>query len=297
MNLLNVDLNLLLALDALLRERHVGRAAAAIGRSQPAVSHALSRLRALFGDPLLVRSGRRMALSPRAETLREPLAAVLRGVNGLLSTPPFDPATVQRTFRVMMPDYIADLVMPRLMAELLCEAPGVRVEIAEWRGEKTLTPSFLDAIDLVISGWIDRFIGFHPEPLFEDEDVMAARAGRRIARYGSNLEAFLDAPHVAVVGPGERQDPVDAWLASLGFRRRIALSVPTYLLALRSVAESDLIAVAPRRLAVRLGPAIGVRFAPLPVAPGVDVMHMHAPAAAQSDPASLWFRGLVRASI
>jgi DNA-binding transcriptional LysR family regulator len=292
-----LDLNLLVALDALLREHHVGRAAAAIGRSQPAMSHALSRLRAVFRDPLLTQSGRRMVLSPRARALREPLAELLRNAGALLKTPEFDPASARRTFRVMMPDYVADLLMPALIARTLAEAPGISIEIAEWRGASTLTSAYLETIDLVVSKWLGRFTGFKPTPLFKDIDVIALRAGRRLHRPQADVEAFLQCAHVAVVGPGEVQDPVDSWLAERHLARRIALRVPTYLLALRAVAESDLVAVVPKRLVAKLKRPLGLREVGLPIDPGEDVIHLHTPAAADRDPSALWFHRLVRSTI
>src|SRR6202171_5630672 len=104
MNLTSLDLNLLVALDALLLEANVSRAAIRIGLSQPAASHALQRLRDMLGDPLLVRTGSRMELTPRAQALRGPLAQVLDQVRGLLIPDDFDAASSERQFRLMMPD-------------------------------------------------------------------------------------------------------------------------------------------------------------------------------------------------
>src|SRR5215475_4380197 len=109
MNLASVDLNLLVALEALIAEAHVGRAARRIGRSQPAVSHSLLRLRELLGDPLLVRVGSRMQLTPRALGLKESLPDMLERVRGLLAEESFQPATSSRRFSVLMHDHVADL--------------------------------------------------------------------------------------------------------------------------------------------------------------------------------------------
>src|SRR4051794_23197152 len=114
MNLNSLDLNLLVALDALLRETNVSRAAMRIGLSQPATSHALQRLRDLIGDPLLVRTGARMELTPRAQALRAPLAQTLDQVRSLFIPDDFDAAS-ERQFRLMMPDLAVELLMPRLM--------------------------------------------------------------------------------------------------------------------------------------------------------------------------------------
>ena len=138
MNLAALDLNLLVALDALVSEAHVGRAADKVGLSQPAMSHALARLRDLMRDPLLVRTGARMQLTPRAEALRAPLAQALDQVRGLFVTERFDPLTSRRRFVLMMPDLVTDLIMPALMARL-AQAPDVRLDVTAWRAPATIT--------------------------------------------------------------------------------------------------------------------------------------------------------------
>src|SRR5258706_1474647 len=123
-----VDLNLLPLLDALLTERHVTRAAEAVGLSQPAASRALGRLRALFGDPLLVRSGQGLALTPRAEAVRDPVRRALALVEGAVATPAtFDPAVARRTVRVKIDDYSELLLFPGLLERLTRSAPGIDV--------------------------------------------------------------------------------------------------------------------------------------------------------------------------
>ena len=118
MNLNSLDLNLLVALDALLLEANVSRAAMRIGLSQPATSHALQRLRDVLGDPLLVRVGARMELTPRAQALRGPLAQALDQVRGLFIPDDFDAARSERQFRLMMPDLAVELLMPPLMEKI-----------------------------------------------------------------------------------------------------------------------------------------------------------------------------------
>src|ERR1700730_10480213 len=130
MNLTSLDLNLLVALDALLLEANVSRAAMRIGLSQPAASHALQRLRDVLGDPLLVRVGARMELTPRAQALRGPLAQVLDQVRGLFIPDDFDAASSERRFRLMMPDLAVELLVPPLMAKITALAPNVRLDVA-----------------------------------------------------------------------------------------------------------------------------------------------------------------------
>ena len=119
MNLNSLDLNLLVALDALLRDANVSRAAMRLNLSQPATSHALQRLRDLIGDPLLVRNGARMELTPRARELRAPLAQTLDQVRGLFLPDAFDAASSDRQFRLMRPDLAVERLMPRLMGKIM----------------------------------------------------------------------------------------------------------------------------------------------------------------------------------
>lgn len=293
MNLSAIDLNLLRVLDALLREGHVGRAAARVGLSQPATSHALRRLRDLFGDPLLVQIGRRMVLSPRAEMLRLPLERVLQDIGGLIDPAPFSPETSRRTFRLMMPDLVGDQIGPLLVERLSSAAPGVHLQIVPWRGIDTLTGDFLSTIDLVISMWTGRFKGFERQSFCTDKDVLAVRRRHPAARRLSRLDGFLAARHIAVVGPGEREDPIDAWLGELGHVRDVVLTVPSYLLALRMVARSDLVAFVPGRLVASVGPGLGIGALRPPIDPGADTLFLHYPSRSAPDEASVWLRDVV----
>src|SRR5215210_7835459 len=132
MNLNSLDLNLLVALDALLKETSVSRAAMRIGLSQPAASHALQRLRDLIGDPLLVRNGARMELTPRAIALRAPLTQALDQIRGLFTADDFDAARSERHFRLMMPDLCVELLMPPLMEKVTKLAPNVTIDVVPW---------------------------------------------------------------------------------------------------------------------------------------------------------------------
>src|SRR5882762_2016001 len=164
MNLNALDLNLLTALDALLMEASVSRAAMRIGLSQPAASHALQRLRDLIGDPLLVRNGARMELTPRAVALRAPLAQALDQIRGLFTTDDFDAASSERQFRLMMPDLAVELLMPPLMEKITKIAPNVRIDVVPWRGPAIFTAEFARTIDIVISIG-NAFSGFHRQLL------------------------------------------------------------------------------------------------------------------------------------
>src|SRR3954462_1933807 len=247
MNLAALDLNLLVALDALLLEANVSRAAVRIGLSQPAASHALQRLGDLIGDPPLVRNGARMELTPRAQALRGPLGQALDQVRGLFIPDDFDAARSERQFRLMMPDLAVELLMPPLMEKITKLAPHLRIDVVPWRGPAIFTPEFARTIDLVISIG-NAFGGFHRQRLYTDSDALAVRRGHPAGARLKRRDAFLQARHVAVVIRGRNEDLIDEWLRARGIERRIALVVPGYLEALHVTARTDLVAFVPRRL-------------------------------------------------
>lgn len=292
MNLASLDLNLLVALDALLLEANVGRAAMRIGLSQPAASHALRRLRDALGDPLLVRAGARMELTPRAQALRAPLAQALDQVRGLFMPDDFDAARSERRFRLMMPDLAVELLMPPLMKKLDATAPGARIDVVPWRGPAIFTAEFARTIDMVISIG-DAFKGFHRQLLYTDADALAVRQGHPAGARLKNKDAFLKARHVAVVIRGQSEDLIDTWLQTKKLERRIALVVPSYIEALHIAARTDLVAFLPRRLIAALSKQLSLVTVAPPVDPGIDEQFMFYPTRAQMDPGSIWLRGIM----
>jgi DNA-binding transcriptional LysR family regulator len=292
MNLNSFDLNLLVALDALLLEGNVSRAAMRIGLSQPATSHALQRLRDLIGDPLLVRTGARMELTPRAQALRGPLAQALEQVRGLFIADDFDATRSERHFRLMMPDLAVELLMPPLMEKITKAAPNVRIDVVPWRGPAIFTAEFARTIDLVISIG-DAFSGFHRQLLYTDSDALAVRRGHPIGSRLKKRGAFLNARHVAVVIRGQSEDLIDNWLRSKGIERRIALVVPGYIEALHVTARTDLVAFVPRRLIGALAKQLSLTTITPPIDPGIDEQFMFYPTRAQMDPGSIWLRNIM----
>jgi len=293
-NLAGVDLNLLVALDALLIERHVGRAARRVGLSQPAMSHRLGRLRRLVGDPLLLRVGGGLQITSRAAALREPLSECLRAAQSVLALDSFDPATSTRRFAVMMHDHIGHLFVPELVKLLQRHAPGVRLDVLPWRSPFAMRTARLHAIDLIISCSEKALPQFEKEVLCEDTEVLVTRAGHPSARKLRRLESFLQASHVAVVGHGLDEDPVDEWLREAGVSRRIALRTPTYIQALHTVARTDLVAVVPSRLARSMTRSLPLECRQLPLDPGQYHEYVFYPTRTMHDAGSLWLRELTR---
>ena len=292
MNLAALDLNLLVALDALLLEGSVSRAAMRIGLSQPATSHALQRLRDLLGDPLLVRVGARMELTPRAQGLRGPLAQALDQVRGLFIPGEFDAASSERHFRLMMPDLAVELLMPALMQKIARIAPNVRIDVVPWRGPAIFNAEFARTIDLVISIG-DAFKGFHRQLLYTDRDALAVRRRHPERAKLRRRDVFLKARHVAVIIRGQNADLIDSWLRTKGIERRIALVVPGYIEALHVAARTDLVAFVPTRLISALAKPLSLSKVTPPLDPGIDEQFMFYPTRAQFDPGSIWLRNLM----
>ena len=292
MNLNSLDLNLLTALDALLREANVSRAAMRIGLSQPATSHALQRLRDIFGDPLLVRTGARMELTPRAQALRAPLAQALDQVRGLFVPEAFDAARSERHFRLMMPDLAVELLMPPLMEKVTRVAPNARIDVVPWRGPAIFHAEFARTIDIVISIG-NAFRGFHRQLLYTDSDALAVRRGHPVGAKLKRREAFSAARHVGVTIRGNAEDLIDTWLRTEGIERHISLVVSGYLEALHVSARTDLVAFVPRRLIAALSEQLGLVTVTPPLDPGIDEQFMFYPTRAQMDPGSIWLRRLM----
>jgi DNA-binding transcriptional LysR family regulator len=248
-----IDLNLLVALRALLSERHVTRAARLLGLSQSATSHALSRLRELYGDPLLVRNGRNLELTPRAVALLPQLARGLGELESSLRDPePFEPRRARFPLRVGAADYAQALLSGPLLSLLRAEAPGVALQITSY-------PDLLEQLEL---GTLD--LALHTQTklprvlaerqLFSDGFVCMLRKGHPALRKKRlSLQQYVALEHLLVSPGGTPGSFVDTELERRGLSRRIGLQVSSFLVAPQLVAETDLISTGPERLLRRTG--------------------------------------------
>jgi DNA-binding transcriptional LysR family regulator len=272
-NLLSgVDLNLLLALERLLATGHVGKAAAELGVSQPAMSRQLERLRGLLGDPLLVRVGRGMVLTARAEALLPLARTALEAVHAALRPPaPFNPLVAQGSFHLAIPDDVLAAVVLPLMEHLRTAAPrlDVRVRAMTRASLEALTRGTLDVAVLPdVRGMpglnAPDLSEFVVQPLFTDRFVVVA--ARRIPRL--TVQAWAARDHVLVTPAGESERGiVDGLLAREGLSRRVALTVPSFQQAALVVASSDLVATLPERAARLSGVPLALHPPPLPMPP------------------------------
>jgi len=298
--LAGVDLNLLVVLNALLCERHVTRAGTSVGLSQPATSNALNRLRRMFGDPLLVRTGPRMELTPRALALRDPVRAALDAIRAAFADlDAFDPATVKARIRISTTDHVLLVLLPELEQRLLEQAPGIALDIQQFGALDNLEMLGSDQLDMVIGLVPSRPDWTRARHLFHDEVLCLLRAdhpaleGTDGPEDALDLERFLAYPHLRVA---PRATHVGVMAEALSERRRdrhIACEVPDFLAAPFLLEKTELITVLSARVArrfTRLFP-LTTRRVPLPL-PGFDTdMVWHA----RSNGVHLheWLRALV----
>jgi DNA-binding transcriptional LysR family regulator len=249
MDLAGVDLNLLVVFDALMAERHVTRAGERIGLSQPAVSAALNRLRHLLKDELFIRRADGMQPTRKAEELAIPLRQALMQIQIALEPQTFEPATAKRTFKIATNDFAASILLPKLGAKLSQEAPGIDLRLIyadDALGMKMLEE---DAIDLAIAPFEAIAPPFERQHLLEPAGFLCVmRKDHPLVGKPLTLEVFAAAPQLLISRTGDATGFVDEILAEVGLQRRVAFTVPSFLLAPVILAETDYIAVLPRRL-------------------------------------------------
>lgn len=288
-NLRAIDLNLLVVLDALLHERHLTRAAARLPMSQPAMSHALARLRLLLGDPLFHRTRGGLRPTPHALALEAPLREVLAQVRRLLAGAVFEPAASRRAFRLAMSDYGASVALPPLMRRLRREAPGIDLEIS-YASRSGMIAGVADGqLDLALSVFGETPADIRRAVLFHEGFVCAADAGQGVP---STLDGYLARPHVLVAASqDQRAAEVDAALARLGHARRVALRLPHWATAPAALAGTDLVLTVARRTLDPAPPGVVVAPAPFAIAPLAFEMIWHE--RADGDAGLGWLRGLL----
>lgn len=261
------DLNLLVTFEALLVERNVSRAAARLGLSQPAVSAQLARLRDVFGDRLFLPAHRGVVPTARALELQEPLRAVLEEVRGVMRRGrEFDPVSATLTVKIAASDYVQCAVLAPFAVALRRRAPGIRIAALPLNGRVVGRQAELGDIDLAVMTPATAPALLRHRPLFDERYVCIARRRHPLLRRRLDLKTFLALDHV-VVSPrgGGFWGPTDEALAALGRRRRVVLSVSSFLVVPEIVARSDLIALLPERIARGSGRPLQVLKPPIAV--------------------------------
>jgi DNA-binding transcriptional LysR family regulator len=293
----SVDLNLVRVLDVLLDERHLTRAGKRLGLTQSATSHALGRLRRVFGDPLFVRTSRGLAPTARAQELAEPVRDTMRALERCFrAEETFVAASALRSFSIASSDYGSFVLAPKLLERLGREAPNVDLWLraADTAFEEQLARG---DVDLVVSparrGELP--VGIRSRQLYRERFVCLVRKRHPRVKKSIDLATWTSLRHVFIAPRGTPGGVVDETLAQLGKRRRVAMAVPHFLLAPHVVAGSDLVLTVGARVAEAFAKILPLRVLEPPVKlPGFEVrMYWHE--RHHRDPAQQWFRELVRA--
>jgi DNA-binding transcriptional LysR family regulator len=268
-DLAGIDLNLLVLFEAVVEERHVGRAAERMHVSPSAVSHGLGRLRRMLGDPLFLRTPKGVVPTARADELAAPIADVLARVRSVVATAqPFDPTTSNRRFTIGAPDASSAVFLPPLLDAIRRSAPGIDVRIrqllpspGEASAEGAWRSAFSDlearAVDVAIVPSDEIPARFARRTLYEEDFVVAVRAGHPFAK-DHTLARYCALPHLVVSLAGDPHGFVDQALAARGRSRRVGLTVPNFLFALAVLADTDLVSTLPRAFVSLHGARFGV---------------------------------------
>ncbi len=293
MHLWELDLNLLVVLDVLLDERSVTRAAARLGRTQSAVSHALNRLRDALGDELLVRDGRRMRPTARAEGLAESLPRALDLLGRSIATADaFRPVETTRTFRLAAPDFIGG-ALPELLAARGADAPGAQVEVM---------PPGRGAVRDVAEGRYDGFVappsvaeeGLRSVPLGASPWRVFGRRGHPAFRRWGRL-AWARTPHLQIRTSGRGPSPVTQAAEAAGLARSTGAVLPHFAMAPAVLTRTDLLLTVPE-IALR-GAATELVSRPVPFALAPMPLSLHRSAVLGNEPGVAWFLGHVERTL
>lgn len=294
--LARLNLNALVALDLLLEERHVTRAASRAGVSQSAMSHQLAQLRAQLDDPLLVRVGSGLVPTPFAEALTPRLRRALVDLEEAVRRPAvLDPATLRRAFVVATTDAFVPTFLDRLVARLSREAPGVDLSVVPY-DQARVEPLAHGEVDLVFAPLFDALVGCRSVRVFDESFAVLVRQGHPDVDGAIDLDTYVRLPHVLFSPQGEGPGIVDRVLADRGLSRRVAVRLRYLLAAPALVAASDLVCTLPASAAARLAEHAPLQVLPPPLPLPGFAMHLVWHERVHADPAHAWFRDRVRAS-
>lgn len=290
------DLNLLIALDALLDQLNVTRAAERLSLTQSTVSGMLARLREGLNDPLLVREGQRMIPTPRALELHPLVKAMLRDAEAILKPHVFDPAKADLTFTVSVNDFMLSAILTPFLKELRRGAPGIRLALVPMKIDGLEASMASGTIDLALTTSDFASLDLHQIPLGRTKYIGVARTGHPIHKERITVNRFISYDHVLVSPTGGGfYGPVDISLEMIGKKRKVAFSVPNFSVVPGLLTVDDLIAVVPDRLAITWGGALKTFKTPINVKSFETIVAWHK--RSHSDPAHQWLRRSISKSV
>jgi DNA-binding transcriptional LysR family regulator len=290
-----MDYNLFLVLTTIYQERSVGRAADKLFLSQPAVSHALNRLRDKLQDPLFIRQGRKMVPTEYCELIIPQVDAGLATLDGtLLKQQSFDASKVKRTFKIGCRDILEALFFPELIASIQMKAPGVRIRSI------SMEPKFLP--DALQNGELDIALDSlfaAPEhicntKLGNNGFVLLCRNGHPIVK-NCNLDSYLSFPHVVAALKDSDINLIDNALTAQNLSRNVVLRCENFYGAIQAICQSDLIMTTPESAAIQFAAHLPLSILPVPIELPDISMHLYWWKMAESDPATMWLRDSLQA--
>ena len=294
----NVDLNLLVAFELLMRERSVSRAADKMSITQSAMSHVLHRLRQQLDDPVLVKTTHGMQPTERALSLIEPVRKVLQEIEQLIRPPAsFDPAISQQRFVLAATDYLEFLVLPPLIERLVHLAPSVDIHVLRTESEFPIENLENNSVDMVLGFEVvlSAPARFRRLKLFDDRIACVVRADHPLAREQQlTLEKYLAANHMLISRTGTDTGIIDDWLAAQRLERRIGLIVPHFLSAALIVAQTDMVLSLPLRIGQQFTALAPLKILPLPFDLPVFNLVMIWHPLREKEPGQLWLRDQIR---
>ena len=293
MDLRDIDLNLLVVFNQLLLDRSVSTAADKLGLTQPAVSNALKRLRAVLKDELFLRTSRGMEPTPYALYLAEPVIYALNALQTALTTrDSFAPQTSTRNFQLAMTDIGEMYFMPPLMVALSKLAPNVRVSTVRPNAANLKEDMESGTVDLALGLLPNLQTGFFQRRLFHHKYVCVFRKGHPVAQSPMTLAQFTQLDHVGVVSANTGHSEVDGLLERAGIQRKMRLVVPHFIAVGHILQTTDLIATLPERFAQRCEVPFGLVSSPHPARIPDIAISLFWHAKFNRDPANMWIRQL-----
>lgn len=298
MNLAEFDLNLLVIFDAIYKEKNLTRAGQRLNLSQPAISHALNRLRSAFDDPLFVRHGYRMEPTPLTEELKENIKKVLELTERTLEDRgPFDPYRSTRTFHIGMQDYPMMVVLPKLLKSIKEQAPNIRIRTFHLTMENRKTALEDGKLDMVIGVRQDFGSSIFQQYLFRDREVCIVRQDHPTVKEDLSLEDYLESEFVGLSFSDVKQARIDRKLKEMGHKRKVRLTVENEVTIPQLVSQSDYLANIAELVAKEYVSWLPIKMLQLPIEIEDFEFYQYWHARHQKDPGHSWLRKLIKQTI
>jgi DNA-binding transcriptional LysR family regulator len=298
MHISRVDLNLFTVFEAIYSEGSVTRASQQLHLTQPAISHALNRLRQMFDDPLFVRQGQTMVSTPLARSIIEPVRQALRGLEMTLTdNGNFDPAQAVKLFNLALRDVLESTVLPPLLERITQQAPEINLAAIQVERRELVSELAAGTLDVAIDMLLPLPNEIRRQQISRDTTVVLARHDHPLIKAKLDLDTYLQAEHILASSRRKGMGLEDFELSRLGLQRRIRLRCQHYFAACRVVSQTDLLLTMPEGYARIANQQFGNQILPLPVSmPSWDV-YLYWHQNVEHDPANRWLREQVIQSV